>query len=486
MKKIKRNAVLQLWAGIVVLSINFLLTGCQVGPHYKKPDMALPLKYKEQKKPIKISEKLGSWKTSEPNENGERGNWWTVFGDEKLNDLESQLNQANQSLSAAKANYRQAQALVEEARANYFPVVSAVSSVTRAKSAVSMAASSSTSRISTNRELGLDASWALDLWGKNSQTVDASLASAQASYANLRLVQLSLQAQLAQLYFQLRGLDTDQKLLDQQVVDNQALVKLTQNRYASGVDALADVVQADSQLQASQALAINNHIARQKTEHAIAVLTGQLPSVFSLPYCPLEKITVPRIPVQFPSVLLERRPDIAQAERLVAEANANIGLAKSAYFPQVNLSAQGIFQNAGSAYWLSLPSLIWSLGPSLTETLLDGGLREAQVKVSRADYQAAVSHYRETVLAAFQDVEDNLVSINTLDLQTKVQHKAANNAKLALKLVIAQYRAGVLSYSDVMTSKLAAFSAEKTAWDTDVSRLTTTVTLIEALGGGWN
>jgi NodT family efflux transporter outer membrane factor (OMF) lipoprotein len=315
--------------------------------------------------------------------------------------------------------------------------------------------------------------------------VEANAAGAQASAAQLALVRLSSQATLAQTYFQLRALDKDQKILDDTVVDYRKALKLTKNRYASGVAGRTDVVQAQSQLDNARALAINNRIGRAQFEHAIAVLLGEPPANLSIPAEPLTA-KPPAIPLEVPSALLERRPDVAQSERLAAEANAQIGVAIAAYFPTLTLSGTASEQNRNYAHWFSIPALNWSLGPQLAETIFDGGLRKATTAAARANYEATVATYRQTVLTAFQDVEDNLVSLRVLKQQSVAENSAAASARLALKLIFNQYKSGTAAYSDVITAQTAAYTAEKSAADINGLRMTAAVGLVKALGGGWN
>ncbi len=456
-----------------------------MGPDYIRPPIAkIPARYKELPK---------NWKIAKPQDDINRGQWWEIFHDAQLNKLETQLNKANQTIAVAYAQYQQSLALVHEARASYFPTISTAVSIihqrqggfnSSSSNTTTSSSSSNTATVNTLHSLSLSASWEPDIWGSVSRTVEASQANAQASAATLAATQLSMQATLAQDYFSLRALDTDQQLLDKTVRDYQKAIQLTKNRYKAGVAGLSDVVQAQTQLETAQAQAINNRISRAQFEHAIAVLMGQAPATLSLAAQPL-KTKVPRIPVQIPSMLLERRPDIAVAERKVAQANAQIGVAIAAYFPVLSLMANGSFTSTDLAHWFSLPSLSWSVGPQLAATLFDGGLRQAVTAAAQANYRATVATYRQTVLSAFQDVEDNLAALTILSQEVIVQNKAAANAKLALKLITNQYKAGTVAYSEVITAQITAYSAEKTAADIDGLRMTAAVALIRALGGGW-
>lgn len=479
----------------ILLILAILLSSCTIGPDYVKPSAPVPAQFKEAEH---------HWKVAQPQDAQDRGEWWTVFNDPCLNTLEKQVNAANQTIINADANYRQALALVDEARASYFPTASITPSITRQKkgsgstafistssngvtttgTAAGTGSSASNSSVTTSHSLAFAASWEPDLWGSVSRSVEASRAGAEASHALLASTQLSAQASLAQLYFQVRALDQDQQLLDRTVVEYRKALQLTQFQYASGVAARADIVQAQSQLEVAEAQAINNKINRAQYEHAMAILVGKPPAEFSLPPLPLAALP-PRIPLTLPSTLLERRPDVAQAERLMAQANAQIGVAIAAYFPTLTLSATASVAHSGYAHWFSIPALGWAIGPQLAATILDGGLRKATTQAARASYDATVASYRQTVLAAFQDVEDNLISLRVLEREAIVQNKAARDARQALQLVLNQYKAGTVAYANVITAQTAAFTAEKNAADITGLRMTSAVGLIKALGGGW-
>jgi len=472
----------------------FIFSGCAVGPDYVRPAVDTPTHYKETPK---------GWKKAEPRDRISRGEWWKIFNDHELNSLENQLNAANQSIAVAAAQYTQARALVDEARAAYFPILSTSATLIRQRqvngstsfvstsaggtSSAGSAATGNTgsfSNVFTNHVLIFDASWEPDLWGSVRRSVEAGTAGAQASAAQLASVRLLSQATLAQDYFQIRALDRDQKILDDTVYEYQQALQLTQHRYASGVAARSDVIQAQTQLDTARAQAINNKINRAQFEHAAAVLIGEPASTFSILPKPLTA-KPPRIPVGVPSELLERRPDVAQAERTAAQANAQIGVAIAAYFPSLTLNATGSVQNRGYSNWFSIPGLSWTLGPQLAETIFDGGLRRATTAAARANYAAMAASYRQTVLTAFQDVEDNLASVRILAQQSIAQENAARHARYALKLMLNQYKAGTVAYSDVITAQTTAFTAEKNAADVMGQRMTATVGLIKALGGCW-
>lgn len=468
----------------LTLSALLILLGCTTGPDYVKPAVNVPAQYKETNK---------NWKIAQPQNVNFHIAWWDVFNDPQLTELETRLNNANQTIAAAEAQYRQARALVDEARASYFPTLTASAALARQGQGSSSKANTTElntfniatgKSTTTNHSLVLDSSWEPDLWGNIRRSVEANQAGAQASAAQLAATRLSTQAALAQYYFELCNLDRDQKLLNDTVANYQKSLKLTQNQYASGVAARADIVQAQSQLESAQTQAINNGISRAQYEHAIAVLIGVPPASFTLVITPMHN-KPPTIPVQIPSLLLERRPDIAEAERQMAQANAQIGIAQAAYFPNLTLSATGSVQGTDYTHWFSLPALSWAVGPTLAGTLFDGGLRSATTAAARANYDASVANYRQTVLAAFQDVEDNLAALRILNSEAIIQDQAAANARLALQLITNQYKAGTVAYTNVITAQINAYNAEKSAADITGLRMTTTVALVKALGGGW-
>ena len=464
------------------------LAACAVGPDYRRPDAPTPAAFKEN----------ADWKPAQPGDELKRGAWWEIFGDATLNELEAQVESANASLQQAEAQYRQAAALVSEARASYFPTVGVSASATRSGryggggSVVSggtviggnTTANGKTNSHSTTYSLPLQASWEPDLWGRVRRTVEGQAANAQASAATLQSTRLSLQAELATSYFQLRIVDEQRRLLDDTVEAYRKSLKLTQNQYDVGVVARADVVQADVQLKQAQVQAIDLGIARAQFEHAIALLIGKAPAEFTLAPQRLG-IKPPAIPVGLPSQLLERRPDIAIAERQMAAANAQIGVAESAFFPTLTLSAEAGYQSSTFSKWLTAPSRFWSLGPQLAETIFSGGLRHAQTAAAQAAYDAAVANYREVALAAMQNVEDNLAALRILDSEQQAQAETVAAAELSLRIANNQYRAGTVSFLNVITAEAAAYTNERNAITILGNRLTDSVSLIKALGGGW-
>ncbi|MCP3717889.1 efflux transporter outer membrane subunit [Paraburkholderia sp. CNPSo 3281] len=472
----KPLSILTLCAAAV---LTFQLSGCAVGPDYHRPSAAVPASFKEAPE---------GWKVAQPADTADRGAWWLIYDDAQLNALMDQLNTSNQTVAQNAAAYRQARALVGEARAAYFPVISGSFAGTRSYTPTRVSNSSgglSSGSINNNVNLGLDATWEPDLWGKVSRTVSSQEASQQGAAADLANARLSAQATLAQTYFTLRSLDAQQKLLDDTVGAYQKSLQLTQNQYAQGVAGRADVIQAQTQLQSAQASAIDNGVARAQDEHAIAVLVGQPASTFSIPPSPLAA-TPPTVPLAMPSTLLERRPDIASAERKAASANEQIGVAIAAYFPTLTLSASGGFESSVMSQLLQMPSRFWTLGPSLAGTIFDAGLRKAQTEAARAAYDQQVATYRQTVLAAFQDVEDNLASQRILGQEVVVQQQAVESAQHALAIVTNEYKAGTTDFQNVLSAQATAFTAQQKLVSIGGQRMVSSVGLVKALGGGWD
>ncbi len=463
----------------VAVAVAGLVAACAVGPDYKRPDAGIPASYKEA---------APGWKVAQPADQQDRGAWWTLYQDPQLDALEQKLNAANQTIAQYAAAYRQARALVGEARAAYFPTVGASAGATRSGNGASSSASSTTasrSGVYNSYNLQLDATWEPDLWGSVGRSVNAQKAGQQSAAADLANARLSAQATLAQTYFSLRALDANQKLLDETVAAYQRSLQLTQNQYAAGVAARSDVIQAQTQLQSAQASAIDNGVQRAQDEHAIAVLVGEPASSFSLPPMPLTA-TPPAVPAQVPSALLERRPDIASAERKAAAANEQIGIAIAAFFPSLTLSATGGFQSSVFSQLLTVPSRFWTVGPQLAATLFDAGLRRAKTEAARAAYDESVATYRQTVLTAFQDVEDNLASQRILEREIVVQQQAVESARQALAIVTNEYKAGTVGFLNVLTAQTTAFTAEQKLQTIAGQRMVSSVGLVKALGGGWD
>jgi len=460
------------------------VTGCVVGPSYVRPSVVTPEAYKE----------IDGWKVAQPQDDARRGAWWETFNDPPLAALEARVSVSNQTLAAAEATYRQATALVREARAAYFPTVTVGVGYTRQRPSSTVTSASGIGGATGIRtsgggssnffQLPIDVAWAPDFWGKVRRSVESSQAGAQASAADLETARLSLQAELALDYFQLRALDAQRQLLDASVTAFERSLELTRIRYEGGVASQVDVAQAQTQLETTRAQAIDVGVQRAQLEHAIALLVGQPPSSFALPTTPLTT-PPPSIPVGVPSELLQRRPDVAAAERRVAAANAQIGVAIAAFYPSITLSASAGFESSGLAQWLTWPSRFWSVGPGISQTVFDGGLRRAQTAEARAAHEASVANYRQTVLGAFQGVEDNLAALRILEDESRVQAQAVAAAQRSLALTTAQYRAGTVSYLNVVTTQTIALTNEVTAVQILGRRLTASVLLVQALGGGW-
>jgi NodT family efflux transporter outer membrane factor (OMF) lipoprotein len=444
-----------------------LIPACAVGPDYHRPKFEAAADYKE----------AADWKPSEPSDVLTRGPWWEIYKDDSLNQLENRIDISNENVKAAVAAYDQARALVAQARAGFWPTIAA--SVGRQRGSVAGGPTQ------TTNSAGLTGNWDLDIWGQIRRTVESNRASAQSSAAALAAARLSAQADLATDYFELRAQDQLQKLLDDTVVAEQLSLKITESRYRFGVAARADVVSAEAQLLSSQAQQVNARIQRAILEHAIAVLIGQQPASFSLSPSSM-RTDVPTVPAGIPSTMLERRPDVAEAERKVAAANAQIGVAKSAYFPSLTLSGSDQYTGRTWSKLFDVPNRIWSFGPSLADTLIDGGLRRAEVAQARAAYDASVDTYRQTVLTGFQQVEDNVVTLRVLEQQAVIEDAAVAAAREAEKLTLNQYKAGTVPYSSVITAQTTRLSAEETALTVLSSRLQASVALIEAVGGGWD
>ncbi len=478
-----------------------LCNSCAVGPNYSKPTVRVPKHFKEGQLHAKPAAK--HWKVAEPRDDINRGQWWLVFADDTLTDLEKKLITHNQNLVTAAANFQNARAIVDQARASYYPNVAAALNIIRqtiGNGTTTIATSSiqsttvgtaTTGIIAPKRFITtayvdfLNANWEPDIWGQVRRSVESKVANAQSLAALWASTRLSMEASLAQLYFQIRALDNDQKWLDKIVTANQANVLLLTHQYQSGVASRADIVQAQSQLENAQAQAVHNHILRSQTEHAIATLIGIPASSFALPTHRVA-LQVPNIPSSVPSQWLERRPDVAQAERLMQAASAQIGQAISTYFPTLNLSGTGNGSSTNLGDLIRSPIGGWSLGLVAIDTIFDGGLRSATVKAARTAYTAQVATYRQTVLSAFQDVEDQLVAVRVLAQQSIIETALVKSAQQTLAIANNQYHAGTIAYNNVLNAKINAYNAAKSADDIRGQRLTSTVNLVKALGGGWH
>jgi len=455
-----------------------LLSACAVGPDYKQPDMPTPAHFKQAE----------GWTQANPSDAIARGAWWEIYGDAQLNGLVEKLNTSNQTVAQYEAQYRQAAALVRSARGAFFPTLDLTTSKNRSSqgtgsSSSSLSSSSSGIRDTYNAQLGV--SWEADIWGKLRRGLEADKASAQASLADLASMQLSLQSQLVQNYLQLRVIDEQKRLLEATVDTYERSLRLTQNQYRAGVSGRDAVAQAQTQLKSTQADLIDLAWQRAQFESAIAVLMGQAPADFSL--APITSVpALPQIPVQLPSQLLERRPDIAAAERSVMAANANIGVAKAAYYPDLTLSMNGGYSSSTFSNWISLPNRFWSVGPQLAMTLFDGGQRAAEVDRTEAVYDQTVAQYRQTVLDGFKEVEDYMAQLRVYEQEAGVRKEALDAARDSLRLTSNQYKAGLIGYLDVVNVQTTALSNERSVLTLLQSRLIASVQLIAALGGGWN
>jgi NodT family efflux transporter outer membrane factor (OMF) lipoprotein len=429
---------------------------------------------------------VGNWKQAQPNEQNLGGNWWEIFQDPQLNALEAQVNVSNQNLKAAAAQYTQARALLRYNRAAYFPTITGGATATRNRISNHRPASVVANGITYNDfQIPLELSYEIDVWGRVRRTVESYREQAQASAADLATVNLSMHAQLALDYFQARTLDAEEQLLNSTVTQYEQALALIQSRFSGGIASDLEVQQAETQLETTRAQAIDVAVARAQYEHAVAVLIGKPPADFSLAALPLTA-SPPPIPAGLPSELLERRPDIAAAERRMASANAQIGVAKAAYYPTISLGATGGFESGVITTLISGPSILWSAGGSAVMPLFDAGRRRANEDQAIAAYDQAVANYRETVLTGFQQVEDNIAALRILEHEAQVQDKAVVAAQKYLELAITRYKGGVTSYLEVTTAQSAALSDELTAVNILGRRMVDAVTLVQALGGGWN
>jgi NodT family efflux transporter outer membrane factor (OMF) lipoprotein len=461
----------------ILLALLVLVTGCTVGPNYRTPVVETPSAYKE----------AANWKAAQPNDQNLGGNWWTIFHDPQLDALELQVNVSNQNLKEAAAQYQQARAALRYYRADYYPTVTAGLSGTRERiSSRRPPASSIFDGITYNDYvLPVDFSYQVDVWGRVRRTVESYREQAQATAADLATINLSLQADLAIDYFQARSLDAEEHLLTSTVKDYQDALDLTESRYQGGLSSEVEVQQAKTQLDTTQAMAVDVGVLRTQYEHAVAILIGKPPAEFGLPPLPLTA-PPPSVPISLPSELLERRPDIAAAERRVAAANAQIGVAQSAYYPVIGLTGGGGFETSSITTLLNGPSGLWSIGASALGTVFDVGRRRAYTDEARAGYDAQVAAYRESVLTGFQQVEDNLAAVRILENEAKVQDEAVVAAQRSLDLSNMRYTGGVTSYLEVIIAQSAALADEVTAVNILGRRMADTVLLIQALGGGWD
>jgi NodT family efflux transporter outer membrane factor (OMF) lipoprotein len=456
----------------------FVLSGCRVGPNYVQPTVPPP--------PPAFKETPSNWKQATPQDQLPKGKWWEIYREQELNSLEEKIAVSNQTLMVSYHQYLSARAIIREARSQFFPTLAVQPSGSRNQLSQNRP-NFNTLTPSQYSDIALtgDISYEVDLWGQVRRTVESAQENAQASAGDLENVSLSLHSELAVDYFFLRGLDLQKQLLDATVIDFEKALQLTQTRYRGGVASDVDVAQAETQLETTRAQAIETGVARAQFEHAIAVLTGETASTFSIPPSPLAA-TPPEIPLGLPSELLERRPDIAAAERRVASANAQIGVAIAAYYPQVSLSAAGGFESAAIGTLIQGPSALWSVGGSAVQTVLDGGRRRAVTQQARDNHESTVASYRQSVLEAFQQVEDNLAALRLLEQELATQQIAVASARRSVDLSTTRYKRGITTYLEVLTAQSTALSNERTAADLMTRRMTASVQLIKALGGGWD
>ena len=464
-------------AWVILLAVAALqLSGCVVGPKYHPPVVQAPPAYKE----------IGDWKPAQPNDQNLGGTWWTIFQDPQLDALELQVNVSNLNLKAAQAQFQEARAALRYYRADYYPTITAGPSAARTRVSANSPTTSLLAGATYNDfVLPFDFSYQADVWGRVRSNVESYREQAQASAADLATVNLSMHADLALDYFEARSLDAEEQLLNSTVTQYEQALDLTVSRFEGGIASEVEVQQAKTQLQTTRAEAVDVGVLRAQYEHAVAILMGKPPAEFSLPPLPLTT-PPPHVPIGVPSELLERRPDIAAAERRVASANAQIGVAKSAYYPMINLGASGGFESGSITTLLNGPSGLWSIGASALGTVFDVGRRRALTDEARAAYDYQVDIYRQDVLTGFQQVEDNLAAVRILENEAKIQDEAVLAAQRSLDLSITRYKGGVTSYLEVITAQSAALADEVTAVNILGRRMANTVLLIQALGGGWD
>lgn len=475
----------------IALGCAIFLTSCAVGPKYSRPAVPTPPAYKEV---TSGSEGTANWKPAQPSDAAIRGKWWEAFNDPTLNELEEKASASNQNIAAAAANFLAARALVREARSQYFPTLTTSPSIVNERPSPAQfgglqTATSSSSGVSvksfTDFSLPFDASWEPDLWGRVRNSVRANVSAAQASAADLENVRLSTQAELAVDYYELRAQDSLKQIFDSTVSAYQDAYDMNASLYRAGVGTDEAVAQAEAQLKAAQAQDTNLGILRAQYEHAIAVLIGEPASSFSLAAA-TGRANPPAIPVGLPSELLERRPDIASAERAMAQANAQIGVAKAAYYPNLVLGAAGGFGSSSITDWFTWPSRFWSVGPTLAETIFDAGLRSATMQQYRAIYDQTVANYRQTVLTSFQQVEDNLAALRLLSQDIQQQDAAVDAASRSLEEATARYKAGLDPYLNVISAQTILLNDQQTVVTFRMQQMVASVQLIKALGGGWD
>lgn len=471
-------------AGFAVLALLALSMGCKVGPQYHAPATSAPPAFSEQ--PPQAFTESKDWKTAKPSDAWDKGRWWEVFQDPELNRLEEQIDVSNETLKSAEARFRQARALVRETRSNRFPTISGGASITRNRTAQNRLLPAPASEAAGGDfNLGLEASWEPDLWGRIRTQVAAAIQQAQATAADVENARLSLHAELALDYFDLRSLDKERRVLDNAVAAYEKALTLTENRYSGGAANKVEVTEARTQLESTGAQALDVTESRTRFQHAVAVLAGQQPEGFVIQER-ADPLVLPAVPLGLPSTLLERRPDIAAAERRLAGANSEIGFARAAFYPQVLLAAAVGLEGSSITNWLNWPSRLWAIGPSVAQTLFDAGRRRAVVQESTANYDALLADYRQGVLTAFQQVEDNLASLRILEAEALRQQHAVDAARESEQLSLNRYKGGLVTYLEVVIIQSTRLQNERVAEGIERRRLEASVLLIKALGGGWN
>jgi NodT family efflux transporter outer membrane factor (OMF) lipoprotein len=484
MLELKNQTPISFTAG--ALGLLFLLSGCRVGPLYHAPAPPAVTAPNFKESTVNFQDTDG-WKVASPQDAMIRGNWWEVFGDPELNALEEQLNINNENLKEYFQNYMAARAVIAEARSQYWPTITANPSWNRSKSSGNLnnSTQANVGKQSTLWNAPIDVSWTPDFWQKIRNEVHEAQYAAQVSAADLQTEKLTEQASLAEYFFEIRGQDMLQQILNQTVADEKKSLDYTQAQYDTGVGDYISVAEAKTTLESAEAAATNVGLLRAQYEHAIAVLLGKIPSDFSVPVKPM-LYTAPAIPTGVPSQLVERRPDIAAAERTLAEENAVIGIGYGAFFPQVTISADGGFQSSTLTSLFNWPSRIWSIGPSVSETIFDGWLYRAELHQYIAQYNADLATYRQTTLTAFQQVEDSMVATRTYSQQILRQQQAVKDAQDYLNLELVRYNTGVDPYVDVVIAQTTLLSNQETLNALQVEEMTSAVQLVQALGGGWD
>jgi len=473
-------------AFVIICFISLFLSGCMVGPKYVKPTAPMAPGFKEQ--PPESFKESDGWKTAQPRDQALRGNWWEIFGDPQLNALEEEVTLSNQDLKVAEARFRQARAMIRFNRSAEFPTISTSPSIANERLSPNQPyfPQSVSANATGSFTLPFDLSYEVDLWGRVRRTVSASREEAQATAADVQTANLSLHAELAVDYFELRSADDQKQLLDDTVKAYADALQLTENRFEGGAAPRSDVAQAKTQLDGAQVQDTDITVIRAQFEHAIATLIGKPPAEFNITPAPKTALLLPVIPVGVPASLLERRPDIAAGERRVAEANDQIGIARAAFFPSLVLGATGGFTGTSITNWFNWPSRMWAVGPQMSQTIFDAGRRRAVSEGATANYDGTVASYRQTALTAFQEVEDNLAALRILEKEAQQQREATVSAEESLQLFTNRYEGGVDNYLQVITAQTVLLTNQRNDIDIQRRRMDASVLLVKAVGGGWD